>query len=179
VVVLVAGACTTMDEQLRDGQPEPDALASLAPKSGSRARGTMEFFTSGTEVQLKLTVNGMTPGRHAVHLHEKGDCSSPDAESAGPHWNPTGADHGHLEMPPAHLGDIGNIEVGADGRGTLVFSTSHWSVGTGRDNDIVGKAVVVHASVDDFVTQPAGNSGMRIACGVVKPGRSLPLYSWR
>ncbi len=177
-VLLGAAGCTTMDER-RGEEKEPDALASLAPKSGTRSRGEMQFFTSGTEVQLKLVVSGLTPGRHAVHLHEKGDCSAPDAESAGPHWNPTNVAHGHLEMPPAHLGDIGNIEVGGDGRGTLVFSTSYWSIGTGRDNDIVGKAVVIHASVDDFASQPAGNSGKRVACGVVRAGRTLPLYSLR
>ena len=177
-VVLFAAACTTIDEK-RGEQPLADAVVKLGPTSGSTAKGSVEFFTSGTEVQLKLLVMGLSPGKHAVHLHEKGDCSSPDGESAGPHWNPMGHQHGQLDQPPAHYGDIGNIEVSGDGRGTLVFSTSYWSVGTGRNNDILGKAVVIHDSVDDFTSQPAGNSGKRIACGVVMPGKALPLYSAR
>ncbi|MBL8954535.1 MAG: superoxide dismutase family protein, partial [Myxococcaceae bacterium] len=165
VAVLVVSACTTMDERRAEPQPLADAIAKLGPTSGSTAKGTVEFMTSGTEVQLKLEIAGISPGRHGVHLHEKGDCSSPDGESAGGHWDPMGHQHGQLDVPPAHYGDIGNIEVGGDGRGTLVFATSYWSVGTGRNNDILGKAVVVHDSVDDFTSQPAGNSGKRIACG--------------
>lgn len=173
--VFVFLGCAHQDP--RPDEPMPEAVAKLESKSGSTVMGQAEFFTSGMEVRVQLEVTGTMPGTHAVHLHEKGDCSSEDAESAGPHWNPTGHDHGHLEKPPAHLGDIGNLEVDGEGRGSLSFSTLHWTVGTKAENDIIGKALVIHASEDDFTSQPAGNAGKRIACGVVRHAKSGLLFS--
>jgi Cu-Zn family superoxide dismutase len=90
-----------------------------------------------------------------------------DGMSAGGHWNPTGAGHGHLGSGAHHAGDIGNMVVGADGTGSLTFSSDEWEVRTGSGSDVLGHAVIVHGGVDDFTSQPAGNAGMRIACGVV------------
>jgi Cu-Zn family superoxide dismutase len=88
--------------------------------------------------------------------------------SAGPHWNPTNQAHGQWGHGAYHLGDIGNIEVGPDGKGGITFRTDLWSIGGKPEKDIVGRAVVVHANPDDFVTQPTGNAGGRIGCGVVR-----------
>jgi Cu-Zn family superoxide dismutase len=145
----------------------PVARAVVEARSGSTLAGEATFLRSDKGVRLELTVTGVQPGTHAVHLHEKGDCSAPDASSAGPHWNPTTEDHGSWGKPPHHLGDIGNLEVGADGTGRLSFTTDRWTVGSGGPADIVGKALLVHASPDDFTSQPAGNAGGRIGCGVV------------
>lgn len=158
-------ACATPGQ--RSAQPEPDAVVQLEGKSGSSLTGTAELRRTGTGVLLTLRVNNAAPGVHGVHLHEVGDCSAPDATSAGAHWNPTAAPHGHLGKPPAHLGDIGNLVVDAEGRGALEFVTELWTVGGGGLNDVLGKALVIHATADDLASQPSGNSGARIGCGVV------------
>ncbi len=150
------------------------AQATLEAKSGSTVGGQAVFFTSAGEVKLRLEVTDAPPGKHAVHLHLNGDCSSDDAASAGPHWNPADEPHGRLGHGAAHMGDIGNIDVGNDGRGVLTFSTKEWQAATGTAADVVGHAIIVHATDDDFTSQPAGNAGGRIACGVVKPTGDLP-----
>jgi Cu-Zn family superoxide dismutase len=116
---------------------------------------------------VKLDVSGATPGKHGAHIHENGDCSAPDATSAGGHWNPSGMDHGAPGASPHHAGDLGNLTVGEDGKGTLTLSSAEWQLDTGAANDVLGKAVVIHAAEDDLTTQPAGNSGARVACGVI------------
>ncbi|MGV3619298.1 MAG: superoxide dismutase family protein [Archangium sp.] len=150
------------------------AKATLEAKSGASTTGQVMFAEKNGEVTMQLDVANVPPGEHAVHLHVNGDCSAADAESAGPHWNPTNEAHGQLEHGPAHKGDIGNLKVGNDGKGTLTFTTREWSMGTGKPNDVVGHAVVVHASEDDFRSQPAGNAGGRIACGVIRVADNTP-----
>jgi Cu-Zn family superoxide dismutase len=147
------------------------AKADIEAKSGSKVKGTANFTDDGKGgIVLRVEVSGATPGEHAVHIHEKGDCSSPDGKSAGDHWNPTHMEHGKWGAPGDHhhLGDIGNLTVTADGKGTLTLETTKWSAGSGTTNDIVGHSVVVHGGVDDFKSQPAGNAGPRIGCGVIK-----------
>jgi Cu-Zn family superoxide dismutase len=108
------------------------------------------------------------PGPHGVHVHEKGDCSDPKAASAGPHFNPNGgAHHGGPVTPVRHGGDLGNIEVGPDGKATLDVVVTSLSVADVA-NGVVGRAIVVHEKVDDLMTDPAGNSGARIGCGVIQ-----------
>lgn len=173
--ILFLAACT--HDARRDEGPVPVAIAKLEAKSGSTVAGEAKFFVTGMETRVELDLESTMPGVHAVHLHEKGDCSDDKAENAGPHWNPSGHQHGQLGQPPSHLGDIGNIEVRQNGKGKLVFSTSLWSVGTKAENDIMGKALVVHDDVDDFRSQPAGNAGDRIACGVVRKPGGIPFIS--
>jgi superoxide dismutase, Cu-Zn family len=143
------------------------AAAPLASRSGSTVTGMASFAVAGDKVTLTLSVTGATPGVHAAHLHATGDCSAADATSAMGHWNPDTMNHGLPTASPHHLGDLGNFTVAADGTGKLSF-TGDWTIGTGGVNDIVGKAIIVHASPDDGVTQqPPGNAGARVACGVV------------
>jgi superoxide dismutase, Cu-Zn family len=144
------------------------ATATIESRSDSTAHGSAVFTAKGSQVTLKVTVEGAPAGTHALHVHEKGDCSAQDGSSAGGHFNPTSEAHGQWGHPPHHLGDIGNIEVGADGKGTLTLTTDKWSIGTGLANDVVGRSVILHAGVDDFKTQPTGNAGGRIGCGVIK-----------
>jgi len=144
-----------------------DATAKLESKSDSKAMGTATFKVEGGKVHMKVEMTGLTPGEHAIHIHEKGDCSAPDASSAGGHWNPSGENHGKWGVAPFHHGDIGNLKADANGKATLSFSTDLWTVGDGKPSDIVGKAVVVHLKEDDFKTQPSGNAGGRVACGVI------------
>jgi Cu-Zn family superoxide dismutase len=147
---------------------EVQAVATIESKNDSGVSGTATFKLAGEQVMLTLSIEGATPGEHAFHLHEVGDCSAPDGTSAGGHWNPTEQDHGQWGGDVFHLGDVANLDVGEDGTATLTVATNLWSVGTGDDNDVVGRAVIVHAGVDDFTTQPTGAAGSRIGCGVIQ-----------
>jgi len=144
------------------------AIATIEGKSGSMTNGSAVFTEQDGAVMLQIVVSGAPPGEHAVHIHEHPDCTADDAMSAGDHWNPTMEDHGKWGTPPFHLGDIGNITVGDDGTGNLSLSTDLWTLGTGETNDIVDHAIMVHADPDDFVSQPSGNAGARIGCGVIE-----------
>lgn len=145
-----------------------EASAIIAAKSGSTMKGIALFTVDGDDATVKISVTDVAPGEHAVHIHEMPDCSAEDAMSAGEHWNPTMSDHGKWGDASFHLGDIGNMTVGDDGIGSLTFRTDLWTVGTGETNDIVNHAIVVHADPDDFVSQPSGNAGTRIGCGVIE-----------
>jgi len=142
----------------------------LISKSGSELTGIAIFIQDDYGVSLQLNIENTPPGEHAVHIHEIGDCSADDASSAGGHWNPTAEDHGKWGEAPHHLGDIGNISVGEDGIGTFSLTTDHWTLGGGADNDIYGKAIIVHADPDDFTSQPTGAAGGRIGCAVISRG---------
>ena len=145
------------------------AKADIDAKSGSKVKGTATFTDDGKGgIVLRIDVSDAPPGMHAVHIHDKGDCSSPDGKSAGDHWNPSHEAHGKWGAEHFHLGDIGNLEVKPDGKGTITLETNKWSAGTGAVNDVVGHAVIVHGGVDDFTSQPAGNAGPRVGCGVIK-----------
>ncbi len=144
------------------------AAADLQSKSGSSVTGTATFTKQGGKVSMTVKLKGLTPGTHAIHLHDKGDCSAPDAASAGGHWNPTSEDHGKWGHSPYHRGDIGNLVADAKGNATLTIASDVWTLGDGATTDVLGHAVVVHAKEDDFTTQPTGNAGGRVACGVIK-----------
>jgi Cu-Zn family superoxide dismutase len=179
IVPIVWVGCRTQETGQEAAEPEgaaePEAAvqemiaeAEIAPKSGSDLSGRAVFTKTNGEVDLEVTLENVEPGTHGVHIHETGDCSAEDASSAGGHWNPTGEDHGKWGEHPFHLGDIGNIEVGEDGTGSLSMSTDLWSLGDGSDHDVGGKAIVVHSGADDFESQPAGAAGERIGCGVIE-----------
>lgn len=141
----------------------------LESKSGSAVQGEAYFTEENGVVTLEAKFSGLNPGTHAIHLHEKADCSSEDAKSSGGHWNPTHAKHGKWgDAEGYHKGDIGNFEVGEDGIGRVSMKTDEWCIGCGDVNkDILGKAVIVHEGTDDFTTQPTGDAGGRVACGGV------------
>ena len=144
------------------------AKADLESKSGSKVKGKATFTDDGKGgIVLRIEVSDAPPGTHAVHVHQMGDCSSTDGKSAGDHWNPTKDQHGKWTEAHHHLGDIGNLEITPDGKGTITLETDKWSAGGGASNDVVGHAIIVHGGVDDFKSQPAGNAGPRIACGVI------------
>ena len=124
-------------------------------------RGFATFFSDGARTEIKIQAEGLAPGVHGIHLHAVGRCEGPDFKSAGPHWNPAGKQHGHDNPLGAHLGDLPNLTVGADGRGTASFSVQ------GDIADADGTSLVIHAKPDDYKTDPSGNSGDRIACAVL------------
>ena len=142
------------------------AIAALRPTAGNTTAGTVTFTQTGDKVAINANVSGLAPGPHGFHIHEKGDCSAADAMSAGGHFNPGGKPHGDPASPDHHAGDLPQLMADANGNATLPADLSGIALGDGA-NDIIGKAVVVHKDADDFKTQPAGNSGARIACGVI------------
>jgi len=144
------------------------AVATLESRSGSSVTGKISFSQHGDKVSMKVVVNGLTPGTHAIHLHDKGDCSAPDATSAGGHWNPSSENHGKWGSAPFHHGDIGNLVADAKGKAEMKVESELWTLGDGKPSDVVGHAVIVHAKEDDFTTQPTGNAGGRVACGVIQ-----------
>lgn len=144
------------------------ARAELMPTQGNETRGTVEFTRAGAALEITANLTGLPAGEHGIHVHENGDCSAPDGKSAGEHYAPEGGPHG---APTAghdqhHLGDLGNIR--ADDSGAATLSTDDDELQLSGDRGVVGRAVVVHASADDFQTQPDGNSGTPLACGVVR-----------
>ena len=143
------------------------AIATIGPTSDNSVTGMAVFIQNGDQITLTIEIQNASPGIHAVHIHENGDCSAPDGTSAGGHWNPTGVAHGKWGEGEFHLGDIGNITVGEDGTGSIELTTDLWEIGTGSDVDVVGKGIIVHAGADDFTSQPSGAAGARIGCGVI------------
>lgn len=157
-------ACSTVNSAL---QRERTAIAMLAPTEGNTASGVVEFEQDGDEMLVRLRIEGLTPnGLHGVHIHERGDCRSSDASSAGGHFNPTGERHGGLDSEFRHAGDLGNIRADADGKVETDFEVTGISLKAGT-NSVIGRSVIVHAQADDLVSQPSGNAGSRIACGLI------------
>ena len=143
------------------------ARATIEAKSGTDVSGFATFKQERGGVLIDLTIENASPGWHAVHIHEIGDCSSDDGKSAGGHFNPTGHDHGSPHLPEHHAGDLGNMEVGEDGRGRHVILMPALSI-SGEENGVRGRAIIVHAGTDDLVSQPTGAAGGRIGCGVIR-----------
>ncbi|HEV8553434.1 MAG TPA: superoxide dismutase family protein [Casimicrobiaceae bacterium] len=142
------------------------ATATMAPTAGNTTAGTVTFAQKGDKVMVTAKVSGLAPGAHGFHVHEKGDCSASDGMSAGGHFNPTGKPHGDPNAPDHHAGDMPMLQADASGNATLSAELGPMTVGSGV-TDIVGKSVIVHKDPDDFKTQPTGNSGARVACGVI------------
>ena len=142
----------------------------LEPKSSSTVAGTAVFSEKNGEVNFVAKISGLKPGVHAIHIHEKSDCSSADGTSTGGHWNPTFKKHGQFGVGEYHKGDIGNFTADENGNGTITFKTSEWCIGCGdATKDVIGKGLIVHQGTDDFTTQPTGNAGARVACsGIIR-----------
>jgi Cu-Zn family superoxide dismutase len=137
--------------------------------AGGQTVGTATFTQVGNAVRVALEVQGLPAGAKGVHVHAVGKCDGPDFASAGSHFNPTGRQHGALNAQGPHAGDLPNVTIAADGKGRLESTTELISLVGGPSSvfDADGSAIVVHAAPDDFKTDPTGNSGARLACGVI------------
>lgn len=163
----------TQQNTAEDKEKEEEARAltvQMEPKSNSDLTGKVTFTEENGEVTMTAEFTGLKEGMHAIHLHEKADCSAEDGTSAGGHWNPTFEDHGEWGSEKGyHRGDIGNFDVNAEGKGSITFTTDKWCIGCEDEKkNIVNKAVVVHEGADDFTSQPSGAAGTRVGCGVIK-----------
>ncbi len=143
------------------------ALAELEPTKGNTASGRILITAARGRVLIAAEFKGLTPGPHGMHIHEVGDCSAPDASSAGAHFDPHGGHHGETHAAGSHLGDLGNVIADAAGNAEFRLETKGLAVEPGEADSIVGRSVVLHAGADDLHSQPSGNAGARIACGVL------------
>src|SRR6058998_1710618 len=141
-------------------------ISVLHPTAGNKVSGTVTFTPVADGVQVHAEIAGLTPGNHGFHVHEFGDCSAADASSAGAHFNPTNKPHAGPDAAERHVGDMGNVEADASGKATLEYLDHQISL-TNDQQSAIGRSVVVHAKADDLKSQPAGDSGARIACGVI------------
>ena len=159
----------------------PDSLSTTSPvvnhaeatlsgtKPDTTVTGTVKFDAANGKVKMVLDITVPTKAgkQVAVHIHEHGDCGDMGNMAHG-HWNPGAAQHGKWGSASFHAGDIGNVKLDSKGHGTLNIETDLWTLGGAADKSILGKAIIVHGGVDDFKTQPTGNAGTRIGCGVIR-----------
>src|SRR6266478_7431256 len=146
-------------------------ISVLHPTAGNKVSGTVTFTPVTDGVQVHAEIAGLTPGKHGFHVHEFGDCSAADASSAGAHFNPTKQPHAAPDATARHVGDMGNIEADTSGAAKLDYLDHNMSL-SNDDRSIIGRSVVVHAKADDLKSQPAGDSGARVACGVIGRAKS-------
>jgi len=167
----ISGCATHNDSNESTGifgkKLHPSAIAVLSPANGQNVSGQVSFREETEGVRVVADIKGLTPGQHGFHIHEKGDCSAADFSSAGGHFNPTGMKHGAPTDPDHHMGDFGNLTANEQGEARFE-RVVNWLSFKGT-NSFVGRAVIVHAKADDLTSQPAGNAGGRIACGVIQP----------
>jgi Cu-Zn family superoxide dismutase len=169
IAALLSAACAG------SGSPGPRAEARLEARSGSSVTGTVMFTAIGDKLRVEARVSGLTPGEHGFHVHESGDCSALDAASAKGHFNPASKSHGHHGGMERHAGDMPNLMADASGNASFTVDVAMLSLGTDA-NGILNRSVVVHADPDDYKTQPAGNSGKRVACGTIRGTTSAGSY---
>jgi len=173
LVALGASALLAGCDTMRSWMPGsgPKATARLEPTKGSNVRGNVEFTeASGGKVRVTADVSGLRPNAEfGFHIHEAGDCSSGDGMSAKGHFNPFGRPHGRPGAAERHAGDLPSLSAGKDGRAKVDVTVDQVSLKPGPTS-IVGRGIIIHADPDDYKTQPTGNSGARLACGVIKAG---------
>lgn len=177
VLPLVACSSDEPDEMAEDEMEEPmdepmdepmmamTGAASLAGAAGSNVSGNVSFQEDNGALTVTASVTGAPPGEHGLHIHANGICEG-DFTSAGGHFNPANTDHACPPATPRHAGDLGNITIGADGSGTLTVTVRNATLAEAA-NSVVGKAMILHAGTDDCQTQPTGDAGSRLACGVI------------
>jgi Cu-Zn family superoxide dismutase len=178
----LAAGCDSMKHKDSDSKKmdtsggDKSAVANLKTAEAATTRpawgkptGTVTFTQSGEDkVKVAYDLKGLTPGKHGFHIHDKGDVSAPDLSSAGPHFNPSKHKHAGPDAPERHAGDLGNVEADSSGNAKGSETVEGITVGGGAANDIVGKSVILHEKADDLKTDPSGNSGGRVAGGVIE-----------
>jgi superoxide dismutase, Cu-Zn family len=159
-------APTSASSESTAPQQEPLAVTIL-PRSNSKLKGTAHFEPTAHGVKVTIDVTDAPSGKHGAHIHQVADCSSKDAKSAGDHFNPESHEHGLPMVEARHLGDLGNLEVGKDGKGHLEITIAGASLKPGDKMSFLDRGIIIHEKVDDG-GQPAGNAGARIGCGEIK-----------
>jgi len=181
IVLILGYNCKEAKKEAKDVSEETEEVTkeitvesiqfSMEAKSDSNVEGNVKFTEEDGSVKMIASLTGLSKGEHAIHIHEKADCSSADGTSSGGHWNPTAQPHGKWGATEGHhRGDIGNFMADADGTATKEFTTDQWCIGCDDETkNILGKAVIVHQGVDDFTSQPSGAAGPRVSCtGIIE-----------
>lgn len=165
---LAVAACVPNGAPGDAGPPEPAEANARILDSGGRQLALASAVQQNDGLRVSVTASGLRSGTYGLHVHAVGRCDAPDFTSAGPHWNPTMRQHGSQNPQGPHRGDLPNLIVGANGQGEIAFTIpdARISGGVGGMLDADGAAIVVHAGPDDYRTDPSGNSGARIGCGV-------------
>lgn len=160
----------TIQESASTSPAAPTLVAKMESKSDSKVQGTILLTQdSETQVTLQIDLTGFTPNTtHAFHIHAVGDCSDAGAASAGPHFNPAGTRHGGPDHEMRHAGDMGNLEADEKGEVHTQKINTLITLQENLPTSAIGKSIIIHESVDDFETQPTGNAGARISCGVIR-----------
>lgn len=162
-----AAPAPTVAEPIAPPKTVQELVVPILARSGSAVAGTVSFSELEGTVTVMVDLTGVPTGGHGFHIHEKGDCSAPDAASAGGHFNPHGSNHGAMGSDVHHAGDLGNLEADGSSVVKTTFTTTGITLAPGLPHSIGGRGIIVHAKADDFVTQPTGNAGGRIGCGVI------------
>ena len=162
---LVAAGALALIAASASAQEPGKAIAVLHPTQGNNVHGVVTFTKTGDKMKIVADVMGLTPGKHGFHIHEYGDCSAPDATSARGHFNPTNHPHAGHDAAERHEGDMGNLEADASGKAHLELTDDMMTFS--GEKSIIGRGVIVHAKADDLNSQPVGNAGGRVACGVI------------
>lgn len=169
ILAMALSACAKQEPQQMKKMPEAPsinkAVAVLHPTEGNQAHGTVSFTREGEAIKVVADIEGLTPGKHGFHIHEFGDCSAMDGTSAGGHFNPENVRHGAPTDSVRHVGDLGNLEAGSDGKAH--FEMSDAMLAFSGTHSIIGRGMIIHAGEDDLTSQPTGNAGARVACGVI------------
>ncbi|OGR84995.1 MAG: hypothetical protein A2901_06000 [Elusimicrobia bacterium RIFCSPLOWO2_01_FULL_54_10] len=162
ILAVIAGFCSTARADIM-------ARAELSHTEGQTAGGVVNFDEIKGHVRVSGKLTGLSANSvHAIHIHDNGDCSGPKAEAAGAHFNPAGKRHGGPNSDEHHSGDMGNIRTNKQGIAEFSFITTEFSLTGGATSQIINRSMVLHKKEDDLVSQPAGNSGSRIACGIIR-----------
>ena len=165
VATVLLAACQTMSSDA-----PPRATAQLQPTKGNKTFGEATFEQVGGKVHVVVFVQGLKPNQeHGLHIHEVGDCSSGDGMSAKGHFNPLGKPHGSQGSAERHAGDLPSLKANKAGRAKVEVDVDIITV-TAGPTSVIGRGLIVHADPDDYRTQPTGNAGARLACGVIRPG---------
>jgi Cu-Zn family superoxide dismutase len=162
--------CFSLAVSVANAAGPKSAHADIVNAQGTKI-GSAKISASGGGVKIAVKVSGLTPGDHGIHIHTVGKCEGPDFKTAGGHFNPTSAHHGinNTQDPKPHLGDLANLTVKQDGSGSASFTVNGVTLGDGANSLFHdgGTALVIHAKADDLMSDPSGNSGDRVACGVI------------
>lgn len=169
LLIFFVGAVSVIHSQVKDKADDNSDLLSavciLYPTEGNETSGIVKFTQTPEGIKIVADVNGLTPGKHGFHIHEFGDCSRLDGKSAGGHFNPDGKKHGAPNSEERHVGDLGNLLANEEGKAYYEMIDSYISFS--GPHSIIGRAIIVHSGEDDLISQPTGNAGARLACGVI------------
>ncbi len=167
-ILLFTQACNNSPKEAvtaMEVNPINKAVCVLHPTEGNNVTGVVTFTKTDTGIKVVADLQGLTEGKHGFHIHQYGDCTAPDGTSAGGHFNPENTKHGAPSDAERHVGDLGNIEAGEDGTAHLEMTDS--MISFSGEHSIIGRGIIVHAGEDDLVSQPTGDAGARVACGVI------------